>query len=277
MDNRHNKQKNKGKQPITQQQTPIPYILRKNPAGIKPWKRNNMGTVSSTPVVQPTLVPASAMAVKEEVVEIKVEEPEDRPPQPQNQNQNQLIARPRRKRQRVEPIVVVPPRPTHVAAPPAPVEEPPHPPTCASCTTLETMVADHAAVIGAKDAELNRWKDKHENQARLHQLQIADMDAMLARQMQKLEGAESLVVKFQNSLTCSICLDTLSHPRTLSCGHSFCQTCLRAWVLTHPECPHCRTKLTSVPHRSLLLREQIAFVLSHGDQAERTRMEERSD
>jgi hemerythrin-like domain-containing protein len=63
------------------------------------------------------------------------------------------------------------------------------------------------------------------------------------------------VKQWETLLECSICTETLTEPRTLSCFHSFCKHCLENFVATHRkkavkakakvpevfECPVCRT------------------------------------
>ncbi|XP_075687064.1 RING finger protein 112-like [Rhinoderma darwinii] len=45
-------------------------------------------------------------------------------------------------------------------------------------------------------------------------------------------------------ITCSVCLDDLQSPVTISCGHTFCRNCISThWSTPHPEgylCPECR-------------------------------------
>ena len=65
------------------------------------------------------------------------------------------------------------------------------------------------------------------------------------------------VDKLERLLQCSICLDTLKDPRTLSCLHSYCKDCLDKYVKNHKRkkagvhknlaCPICRTKFTLNP------------------------------
>ena len=64
------------------------------------------------------------------------------------------------------------------------------------------------------------------------------------------------VKQLEMMLECSICTETLTQPRTLSCFHSFCSHCLENFVATHRkkavkakakvpeifECPVCRTE-----------------------------------
>ncbi|XP_049611472.1 nuclear factor 7, brain [Syngnathus scovelli] len=53
---------------------------------------------------------------------------------------------------------------------------------------------------------------------------------------------------FATDLTCSICLEIFTDPVTLLCGHSFCRTCLTAFLDNEEEhlCPQCRTSVPSV-------------------------------
>jgi len=50
-------------------------------------------------------------------------------------------------------------------------------------------------------------------------------------------------------MECSVCLevfeagDKLSWSRTLRCEHIFHHECLMPWLMTHDECPYCRTKI----------------------------------
>ena len=63
-------------------------------------------------------------------------------------------------------------------------------------------------------------------------------------------------------LECSVCLETLNDPRTLSCFHSFCRCCLENFVqrcrkrnenpqLNIFECPVCRSQFTVNPQKGV--------------------------
>ncbi|KAM4024618.1 RING finger protein 112-like [Anomaloglossus baeobatrachus] len=47
-------------------------------------------------------------------------------------------------------------------------------------------------------------------------------------------------------ITCSVCLDDLQNPVSITCGHTFCRNCITThWSTPHPEgylCPECRTQ-----------------------------------
>ncbi|XP_039608482.1 tripartite motif-containing protein 16-like [Polypterus senegalus] len=65
----------------------------------------------------------------------------------------------------------------------------------------------------------------------------------------------------QDEFTCSVCLDTLTDPVTILCGHSFCLKCLTdCWDQSQVcSCPQCRHTFTTRPelNRNTLLNEVI--------------------
>uniref|UniRef100_A0A8C4SRW9 Tripartite motif-containing protein 16-like n=1 Tax=Erpetoichthys calabaricus TaxID=27687 RepID=A0A8C4SRW9_ERPCA len=73
--------------------------------------------------------------------------------------------------------------------------------------------------------------------------------------------AEAQLFVSQDEFTCSLCLDTLTDPVTILCGHSFCLKCLTdCWDQSQVcSCPQCRHTFTTRPelNRSTLLNEVI--------------------
>ncbi|XP_034541380.1 tripartite motif-containing protein 16-like [Notolabrus celidotus] len=68
----------------------------------------------------------------------------------------------------------------------------------------------------------------------------------------------------RESFSCSICLDLLKDPVTVSCGHSYCMDCIKAHWDTEEEkesysCPQCRHTFTSRP--ALLRNTMLETVL----------------
>ena len=80
---------------------------------------------------------------------------------------------------------------------------------------------------------------------------------------------ESLLRNLKEHVTCSICLDTFTDPKTITCLHTFCCECLKKHALTSQRngkfrCPECQAEVdlpeanrfdklpTSFHHNSLL-------------------------
>ena len=64
---------------------------------------------------------------------------------------------------------------------------------------------------------------------------------------------ESLLKNLIEHLTCSICLDTFTEPKTITCLHTFCCECLKRHALTTQQngkfrCPECQAEI-GVPDR----------------------------
>uniref|UniRef100_A0A8C4TDM2 Tripartite motif-containing protein 16-like n=1 Tax=Erpetoichthys calabaricus TaxID=27687 RepID=A0A8C4TDM2_ERPCA len=73
--------------------------------------------------------------------------------------------------------------------------------------------------------------------------------------------AEAPLFVSQDEFTCSVCLDTLTDPVTIPCGHNFCLKCLTDyWDQSQVcSCPQCRHTFTTRPelNRNTLLNEVI--------------------
>ncbi|XP_039608621.1 E3 ubiquitin/ISG15 ligase TRIM25-like [Polypterus senegalus] len=73
--------------------------------------------------------------------------------------------------------------------------------------------------------------------------------------------AEAQLCELQDEFTCSVCLDTLTDPVTIPCGHNFCLKCLtECWDQSQEcSCPQCRENFTMRPalRRNTLLNEVI--------------------
>ncbi|XP_039607997.1 E3 ubiquitin/ISG15 ligase TRIM25-like [Polypterus senegalus] len=77
----------------------------------------------------------------------------------------------------------------------------------------------------------------------------------------RLTMAEFRLCGLQDEFICSVCLDTLTDPVTIPCGHNFCLKCLTVcWDQSQEfSCPQCRENFTTRPalRRNTLLNEII--------------------
>ena len=58
-------------------------------------------------------------------------------------------------------------------------------------------------------------------------------------------------------ITCRVCIRPLYEPYTISCGHTFCYSCLRQWFdrdRLQKTCPDCRTMVVQQPAPAYLVR-----------------------
>ncbi|XP_039608620.1 tripartite motif-containing protein 16-like [Polypterus senegalus] len=80
--------------------------------------------------------------------------------------------------------------------------------------------------------------------------------------------AEAQLFVSQDEFTCSVCLDPLTDPVTIPCGHNFCIKCLTNYWDQSQECscPQCRHTFTTRPelNRNTLLNEVVKKLKNTG-------------
>lgn len=101
--------------------------------------------------------------------------------------------------------------------------------------------------------ELEREREQHrtEQQQRRQECQKRGLD----------------VGDLSSELVCSVCQDWLVHAATVECSHSFCSSCIDAWLLTKKfECPVCRAEVVREPVRSRALDSIVLKAVGKLDQ-----------
>ncbi|KAH8815252.1 hypothetical protein F5884DRAFT_171199 [Xylogone sp. PMI_703] len=71
---------------------------------------------------------------------------------------------------------------------------------------------------------------------------------------------KSDLTSIRSLVTCSICDQLLYEPWTLSCGHTYCYSCLCNWFVPNRRkktCPECRTKVKQVPAPAFLVKQMV--------------------
>lgn len=68
-------------------------------------------------------------------------------------------------------------------------------------------------------------------------------------------------------VTCKICVRLLYEPYALSCGHTYCYSCLRDWLVQgHKKtCPDCRAAVTQQPTPNYIIRELVLVFVSRNE------------
>jgi len=67
----------------------------------------------------------------------------------------------------------------------------------------------------------------------------------------------------RQSLTCKICERLFYEPYVLTCGHTYCYSCLATWFASNRKrpCPNCREKITTQPAPSYVIREMVGVFI----------------
>ncbi|KAJ2453072.1 hypothetical protein EV183_002501 [Coemansia sp. RSA 2336] len=86
-----------------------------------------------------------------------------------------------------------------------------------------------------------------EQEMRLLQDRVLSLEAELSVLHDETKQSSRMLTQIREALQCSICLDTLTQPHSLACGHTFCQHCLLQWLARHLQCPTCRAAVACRP------------------------------
>ena len=84
---------------------------------------------------------------------------------------------------------------------------------------------------------------------------------------QALKTLHSDIDAMRQLVTCKICDRFLYEPYALSCGHTYCYSCLREWLVGNRKktCPDCRAVITQQPTPSYIIRELVLVFCSRNE------------
>ena len=67
-------------------------------------------------------------------------------------------------------------------------------------------------------------------------------------------------------ITCSICTNLFIQPFSISCGHTFCKTCITRWIKQRKICPICNSKIIKLPEKENVIIKSIVERCNKGNQ-----------
>ena len=71
-----------------------------------------------------------------------------------------------------------------------------------------------------------------------------------------LQILENTVEDLRGLVSCRVCIRPMYEPYTISCGHTFCYSCLAQWFQNHKSnktCPDCRASVKQQPAPAYLV------------------------
>ena len=120
--------------------------------------------------------------------------------------------------------------------------------------------------IQAAREEMEREKQKLMSNIEALKSELSSKERLLAEKSEKEKTVEDfkkqkegILDSMQEEFTCVICQELFVTAHTLTCSHSFCESCIKEWmkVQKKKDCPICRKTITAEPVHSLVLDNAI--------------------
>ncbi|EOA80910.1 uncharacterized protein SETTUDRAFT_157881 [Exserohilum turcica Et28A] len=89
-----------------------------------------------------------------------------------------------------------------------------------------------------------------------------------SRAEEQLKALKSEFDSLRNHLTCKICDRLLYQPYTISCGHTYCYTCLCTWFVSNKArktCPDCRIVVKDLPAPAYVIRDMTNVFITRAE------------
>ncbi|KAI4918137.1 hypothetical protein J4E90_002517 [Alternaria incomplexa] len=95
-----------------------------------------------------------------------------------------------------------------------------------------------------------------------------DEPPQLGRADEQLKALKSEFDSLRTHLTCKICDRLLYQPYTISCGHTYCYTCLCTWFVANKArktCPDCRIVVKDLPAPAYVIRDMTSVFIARAE------------
>lgn len=89
-----------------------------------------------------------------------------------------------------------------------------------------------------------------------------------SRSEEQLKALKSEFDSLRTHLTCKICDRLLYQPYTISCGHTYCYTCLCTWFVSNKArktCPDCRIVVKELPAPAYVIRDMTGVFIARAE------------
>ncbi|KAF1836598.1 hypothetical protein BDW02DRAFT_220514 [Decorospora gaudefroyi] len=89
-----------------------------------------------------------------------------------------------------------------------------------------------------------------------------------SRSEEQLKALKSEFDSLRSHLTCKICDRLLYQPYTISCGHTYCYTCLCTWFVSNKArktCPDCRIVVKELPAPAYVIRDMTGVFIARAE------------
>ncbi|KAF2212894.1 hypothetical protein CERZMDRAFT_97390 [Cercospora zeae-maydis SCOH1-5] len=82
---------------------------------------------------------------------------------------------------------------------------------------------------------------------------------------QSLRALHTDMDAMRQLITCKMCYRFLYEPYGLTCGHTYCYSCLSQWMATAKTCPDCRARVKEEPRPTWIIREMVRVFVAKSE------------
>ncbi|KAF2109012.1 hypothetical protein BDV96DRAFT_248002 [Lophiotrema nucula] len=127
-----------------------------------------------------------------------------------------------------------------------------------------TPTASRSSMKAASGDDLTRPSSKSSLKQKIA-AKKADEAPKPSKSDEQLKALKSDFDGLRSHLTCKICDRLLYQPYIISCGHTYCYSCLCTWFVSNKArktCPDCRAVVTQAPAPAYIIREMTSVFIA---------------